>query len=75
MLILPINVSFLHFQTFKTFSMLRILSSKFNLSALGESYEKKTPSAQIGSCGQLKLTNHIASVFDVLTVNRIDCKL
>ena len=77
LLILPINVSVLHFQTFKTFSMLRILSSKFNLSALRESYEKKTPSTQIGSSGQLKLKgvscpsfqqpNHIALVFDILT--------
>ena len=73
----PINVSFLHFQTFSTLSMLRNLSSKFNLSALALSYEKKTPNAQIGSSGHLKLKgvsclsfqqpSHIASVFDVLT--------
>ena len=71
MLILPINVRFLHFHTFKTFFKLRSLSPKFNLSALGGSYEKKTPNAQIGSCRQLKLKgvfclsyqqpNHIAS--------------
>ena len=34
MFIRPINVSFLHFQTFSTLSMLRNLSSKFNLLAL-----------------------------------------
>ena len=61
----------LHFHTFKTFFMLRSLSPKFNLSALGGSDEKKTPSAQISFCRQLKLNgvsclsyqqpNHIAS--------------
>ena len=76
MLILSIKVSFLHFQAFKTFSMLPNLSLKFNLSASGVLYAKKTASAQIGSCGQLKLKcvsclsfqrpSHKASVFDVL---------
>lgn len=51
MFILRINVSFLDFQAFKTFSMLRNLSPKFYFSSSGVLYEKKkTPSAQIGSC-------------------------
>ena len=71
MLIFPIKVSFLHFQMFKTFSILR------NLSAFSVLYEKKTPSAQIGSYGQPKLKgvsclsfqlpSHKASVLEVLT--------
>ena len=62
---------------FNTFSMLRNLSWKFNLSALSVLYEKKTPSAQMGSSGHLKLKgvsrlsfqqpSHKASVLEVLT--------
>ena len=77
MFILLIKASFLFFQIFKIFSILRNFSSKLSLAALVASWEKKTPKVQMGSTDQLKLKgelrlffhwpSHIASVLEALT--------
>ena len=76
MFILPRSVRFLLCQLFKVFSRFLIFSVKFNSVTLLESYEKKIPTAFIGSRGQWKpnrvsrlffqLPSHIPSVFVAL---------